>query len=426
MLTVSVINKRYHKRTHKFGIELLKTVQEALEIDAHTGTTYWRDALDLEMKNVRVAFDAIKDEDKITPGYTQINCHLVFDIKMGSLHRKCHLVVGGHMTEPPTSITYASVVSCESVHIALTIAALNGLHVMATDIKNAYLNSPCDEKIWTILGPEFRPELEGKHALVICSLYGLCSAGAAYCHHLATCMEHMGYKSCLADPDVWMHTNMNANGHEIYEYILVYTDNILAMCLDPKSELDRLNKYFILKEGSVGPPDIYLGAKLWLVSMENGDSCLTQSTSGYVKEAVKAVEDWLKAHYMRLPSRADTPMSTTYHPELDTSPILTAAAANWYQSAISALWWMVEHARIDLMAEVSIMASHMAMPYEGHLIALLHIFSYVKKHHNSQIAFDPTYSKIAHKYFPKNDWSRFYGEPILPNAPEPKGKPVIL
>lgn len=32
-------NKRYHKRTHKFGIELPKTVKEAMEIDARTGTT---------------------------------------------------------------------------------------------------------------------------------------------------------------------------------------------------------------------------------------------------------------------------------------------------------------------------------------------------------------------------------------------------
>ena len=202
---------------------------------------------------------------------------------------------------------------------------------------------------------------------------------------------------------------MNSNGHEIYEYILVCTDDILAMCLDPKSTLDCLNKYFILKTESAGPLNIYLGAKLRLVSMENGDSCWTQSASGYVQEAVKAIGDWLEAHNMRLPSCADTPMSTTYHPELDMSPILMDAAANWYQSAISALRWMVELAQIDLTAEVFIMASHMAMPREGHLIALLRIFSYVKKHHNSQIAFDPTYPKIDHNDFPKNDWSWFYG-----------------
>jgi hypothetical protein len=51
-IIASASNKRYHKRMHKFGIELPKTVKEALEIDRQTGTTYWRDALKLEMDNV--------------------------------------------------------------------------------------------------------------------------------------------------------------------------------------------------------------------------------------------------------------------------------------------------------------------------------------------------------------------------------------
>jgi hypothetical protein len=54
-MIASATNKRYNKRTHKFGIELPKTVKEALEIDRRTGTNYWREMLDLEMKNVRVA-----------------------------------------------------------------------------------------------------------------------------------------------------------------------------------------------------------------------------------------------------------------------------------------------------------------------------------------------------------------------------------
>ena len=115
---------------------------------------YWRDALKLEMKNVEVAFDIKDDDYYIPPAFQHIACHLVFDIKMGSLKRKVRLVVGGHTMEPPAAITYASVVSRESVQIALTVAALNDLRVMTADIQNAYMNSPCDEKIWTILGPK--------------------------------------------------------------------------------------------------------------------------------------------------------------------------------------------------------------------------------------------------------------------------------
>jgi hypothetical protein len=59
LIIASATNTRYHKRTHKFGIELPKTAKEALEIDRRTGTNYWRAALDLEMKTVRTAFDVL-------------------------------------------------------------------------------------------------------------------------------------------------------------------------------------------------------------------------------------------------------------------------------------------------------------------------------------------------------------------------------
>ena len=254
------------------------------------------------MKNVHVAFDILKDEDHVPVGYQQINCHMVFNIKMVSLKRKCCLVAGGHMTDPPESITYASVVSRESVCIAFPIAALNEHQVLAADIKNTYLNSPCDEKIWTVLRPEFGPELEGKHAIIVCSLYGLKSAGAAYHYHLATCMEHLGYQSCKADPDVWLCENSDHDGHQYYEYVLIYTDDILAIGKSPHATLKQLNKYFELKRESIGEPDIYLSAKIRSVITTDGKKAWAQSSSSYVQEAVKNVEDWLVEHNLKLPT----------------------------------------------------------------------------------------------------------------------------
>jgi hypothetical protein len=63
-------------------------------------------------------------------------------------------------SQSPAVIIYASVVSRESVRIAFTIAVLNGHDVMAADIMNDYLTSPCDEQIWIVLGLEFGPELD--------------------------------------------------------------------------------------------------------------------------------------------------------------------------------------------------------------------------------------------------------------------------
>ena len=47
-----------------------------------------------------------------------------FDIKIKNFRQKARLVAGGHMTEAPAAITYGSVVSRETVKIALTLAAL--------------------------------------------------------------------------------------------------------------------------------------------------------------------------------------------------------------------------------------------------------------------------------------------------------------
>ena len=56
--------------------------------------------------------------------------------------RKERWVLDGHKTPDHVGFTYAAVVSRESVRIAFTYAALNGLDVFAADIQNAYLQAP--------------------------------------------------------------------------------------------------------------------------------------------------------------------------------------------------------------------------------------------------------------------------------------------
>ena len=68
------------------------------------------------------------------PGYKEIPCHMVFDVKM-DFTWKARFVAGGHVTDPPSTLTYSSVVSRESVRIAFLIAALNDLQVCVADVK---------------------------------------------------------------------------------------------------------------------------------------------------------------------------------------------------------------------------------------------------------------------------------------------------
>ena len=129
------------------------------DIDRQSGTEFGTKAIAKEMTNVRIAFENI---DGVTPddmrkgeikhGYEQLNVHMIFDIKMyGKFTRNVILVADGHPTAPPSSITYSSVVSRESVGIVFLLASLNDLDIFACDIVNTYLRSKCREKLWTEL-----------------------------------------------------------------------------------------------------------------------------------------------------------------------------------------------------------------------------------------------------------------------------------
>jgi hypothetical protein len=116
---------------------------------------------------------------------------MIFDIKIEDFQSKAHMVAGGHMTGAPMTMTYASMVSCETICITLTIAALNSIEVKAANILNAYISAPIKEKVWCVLVPEFGPDT-GKSAIIV-PLHA----------HLADCIRHLGYTSCPADPDLW-------------------------------------------------------------------------------------------------------------------------------------------------------------------------------------------------------------------------------
>ena len=71
---------------------------------------------------------------------------MVFDIKMEDFRCKVRLVAGGHMTESLATITYTSIVSSETVRIALMIDTLNDLEVNLGYILNVYVQAPVTEK----------------------------------------------------------------------------------------------------------------------------------------------------------------------------------------------------------------------------------------------------------------------------------------
>ena len=265
---IAKTKSKYWLRTHKFGIEIPKTVLQAWQIDAKSGNALWWDAVCKEMKNVRPAFKVFEGGIQQLPsGFQEITCHMIFDAKIGeNLRRKACLVAGAHTTDAPVTLTYSSVVSRDSVRIALTIAALNRLEVMACDIQNAYLTADCREKIWTRAGPEFGSE-SGMIMLIRKASYRLKSSGAPFHAHLAETLHDIGFVPTCADPDIWRRPAAKEDGIEYYEYVLCYMDDILAISHKAKDALKAVQAIFTLKDDKIARGNIIHHGGQWCPGM---------------------------------------------------------------------------------------------------------------------------------------------------------------
>ena len=442
---ISKVKSKYWRTTHKFGIRVPKNVDEALRIDEEEGNTYWYDAIQKEMGNVIVAFTPKDDltveearSGKSLVGYQEVRCHMIFDIKMdGKFTRKARFVAGGHTTDPPSSITYSSVVSRDSVRICFTIAALNGLDCMSCDIGNAYLNAPCREKIWTVAGTEFGSN-KGKVMVITRALYGLKTSGASWRAMFAETLRDKGYFPTRADPDVWLKPKVKPNGDEYYSMILVYVDDCLHFDHEPNTLMDYLESIYRLKDKAEAP-DRYLGANMDKVQLEDGRVLWSMASYDYVKSSIANLEKTLEKEGSR-PLRTygkragERPFPVDYRPEVDVSPELGDELGNRYLQLIGILRWAIELGRIDITTHVSMLSQYQCSPREGHLDAVYRIFWFLKcklkDGIKGRIVFDGTEPFIDERLFNptgKDIWKDFYPEAkeeIPPNTPTPRGRRV--
>ena len=428
-IIISKLKSKYWERTHKYGFRIPKNVEEALEIDKETNTTFWRDAINEEMKKVRVAFEEHEGDPNDLVGYQKISTHLIFDIKLSeNFRRKARLVADGHKTQTPKSVTYSSVVSRDSVRICLLLAALNDLDIKCADIENAYLTAPCREKVWTTGGKEFGSDI-GKNFIVVKALYGLKSSGAAFRSFLAEKLDEIGYKPSMADPDVWMRPATKPDKETYYEYLLVHVDDLMSISLDPERPLREIASDFKLKKDKVSAPDFYLGANIQCKSL-NGRDVWTMSSRDYVKAAIETVEKQLQDKRQKLPTKVATPMKSGYRPELDMSTELEINDITTFQELIGILRWAIELGRVDILTEVSMLSSYQASPREGHLEQVYHIFGFLKRKPKLSIYFNPELPKIDPEWFTGDTPSTFREqyrdakEELPPRMPKPRGRSV--
>jgi hypothetical protein len=127
----------------------------------------------------------------------------------------------------------------------------------------------------------------------------------------------------------------------------------------------------------------------------------------------------------KLKSTVRNPFSTGYKPEVDVPPEYNEELGS------RLLQWAIKLGRLDIFVELSQLSQQQALPRQGHLEAVYHIFAYLKKHDNgARIVFDPKTPQINECVCKSNaDWRDFYGdviEELPPNMPKPRGQPVVV
>ena len=98
----------------------------------------------------------------------------------------------------------------------------------------------------------------------------------------------------------------------------------------------------------------------------------------YLKAAIANVEQVLGKQDSKLPSHCPTPFTSGYHPAEDTTTELNDRGIKTYQEMIGVLRWAVGFGRLDILLEVSLLSSYLAIPRTGHLSQVYHLFGYLK------------------------------------------------
>ncbi|KAL7535614.1 hypothetical protein ACHAWF_005213 [Thalassiosira exigua] len=188
---------------------------------------------------------------------------------------KARFVANGSTTDTPSAVTYSSVVSRDSLRIALLVAALNSLKIFACDIGNAYLNAPCKckERIWFVAGHEYGHEMKGRVMKLVRASYGLKSSGASWLKMFKDFIEtHLEFILSRVNRDMYYRKSPKPSRTLYYELLLVYANDVLAVSHGPKKIMEKIRKCFEIKNDEYGPPTTYLGGEVEQFTIPNSNN----------------------------------------------------------------------------------------------------------------------------------------------------------
>jgi hypothetical protein len=152
---------------YKFGIQVPKVINNAIDLDKKNGNQLWQEATKIELHQLTdyQTFIVLDSGEDIPTGYQKSPYHIVFVAKY-DLRHKARLVSGGNWTVNDKGDIYSGVVRMDTVRIWFLLGELYGLSCCACDIGNAFFYGKTKEKDYITSGTEFETNLHGKKLII--------------------------------------------------------------------------------------------------------------------------------------------------------------------------------------------------------------------------------------------------------------------
>jgi len=313
-------------------------------------------------------------------GVTPIPTMNILSVKPDStgnpLRAKSRTVVLGNEEERCWEKTdvYAPVIGKTSARAFVANGIAMGRITKQADAKNAFCHpSLPEDEICVVTPPKGCPfSKAGEYWLLQKTLYGLRQSPRHWYKALSGALSEIGLKPCPHDPCIY--TGKAPNGSTIY--VGIYVDDVIYYGTDDNAELwfeNELRKHITVD--FMGAVSWYLGVYYEWSKTTDGRLSVHLSQESHVHKLLDK-EQLVDCNPASTPYRSGTPIDRIPHDGV--SPARKPALIKRYQSVLGGCVWLSTNTRPDITACVSLLASHIQNPSEGHLQAARHLLRYLK------------------------------------------------
>ena len=165
---IRTLKKSKHKEAkaskwYKHGCKIPRDYAHALQLDVQNGNTKWKNAIDLEIEQIK-EYQEFKDNGEVVyekgkvinapMDHEKIRVHFVLNVKYCGKF-KARLVEDRHLTKEANETVYSGAVSLRNLRLAMFLAELNDLQLWEADVGNACLQALTKENLYIVACLEF-------------------------------------------------------------------------------------------------------------------------------------------------------------------------------------------------------------------------------------------------------------------------------